>query len=488
MRRLLVIATACLLTACGTTVQAPPVSAPGGELTTPASGTQPSSTSTTTSAPQGGMPSTTGVSPGTDPTTVQQPDGTPIAGGPSGRPPATGPLQIGVLDASSPAGAISALGGSSNLGVDPSAVTKAFLRYYNAHGGMAGRRLVPVEVTINPTSTSYETDLAAACATFTQDNHVAVVMSQTGNLFSSSHEQCLTKAGVVNVEASSSGPDEVGMRSFPSLLTVSTPTVDRRLRALLDGLLGAKLTKRGDLVGVVVEGCPENDRAYQRTLAPLAKAAGVTLERRDVDCVHGFGDAGSVTAQTQATVLPLRSAGVDRVLFVSSFETALLQAFEGQAHSQGWSVPYGLTSASFIAANASMYQPDQLARMDGVGWIPIGDTTGLTTTGPGKTCLQRASSQGVTATSQADQLFVLQICDLFAVLDQTLTASHGYPDRASLFNALPLVSKGFQSAWLLGGRLQLAPDRRDAPTASAVFRYGTDCSCFRYRTAARSMR
>jgi hypothetical protein len=394
----------------------------------------------------------------------------------------TGPLPLGVLDASSPAAAAAATGANNPAGVDPVEITHAFIRYYNTHGGMAGRKIQPIEYTINPTSSSYQSDLSAACAKFTQDNHVDVVVSQVGNFFSANYENCLAKAGVTNLEVGNGAPDNQDVSSYPQLFTTASPTVDRRITAALRGLTQAGLLTRQSKLGVIVEDCPENTRAYSHTLTPLAHSLGVSVQRADVDCVGGFSDAGSFFAQVSSAVLPFRSAGVDRVMFITSFEIAALQAFENQAQAQAWKPTYALSSLAATAANAGQYPADAQSRMAGVGWIPVVDVSAVRHSAATKRCDAVARAQGINAKSQADYAFVYQICDLFAVLDASLVAARGH-DEASILPAGVATAMGsFESAYVLGERLRLDRRVHDAPPSFSVFRYQQTCSCFRYST------
>ena len=407
--------------------------------------------------------------------------------GPGGRAPPvlqakTGPLPLGVLDASSPAAAASATGANNPAGVDPVAVTRAFIRYYNDHGGMAGRRIQPIEYTINPTSPSYENDLSAACAKFTQDNHVNVVVSQTGNIFSSNYESCLAKAGVTNLEVGNGAPDAQDVRSFPQLFTTASPTVDRRITAALRGLTQTGVLTRQSKLGVIVEDCPENTRAYSRTLTPVARGLGLNVQRRDINCVTGFSDAGAFFAQVGSAVLPFHSAGVDRVMFVTSFEVAALQAFENQAQAQAWQPTYALSSLALTAANAGQYTAEAQSRMAGVGWIPVVDVSGVKRSTAAKRCDAVARAEGITVTSQADYAFLDQICDLFAVLDASLSAARGHDEPSVFPSGVATGMTSFESAYVLGGRLRLDREVHDAPALFAAFGYQQKCSCFRYST------
>ena len=489
------------LTGCGSTVQPGTQTASGGQVGGPAAGTSTGGLGAPTSGGQGapgtgsvigttGGAGTTGGGPtgagATGSSATGGATGTTSAGAatavPSSTQAKTGPLKLGVLDASSPAAAASATGAGNPAGVDPVAITRGFIRYYNDHGGMAGRKLEPIEYTINPTSSSYESDLSAACAKFTQDNHVTVVVSQTGNIFSGNYESCLAKKGVTNLEVGNGAPDSQDVRSFPQLFTTASPTVDRRIEAQLRGLTKKGTLGRQSKLGVIVEDCPQGKRAHGRTLVPLARSLGLTVVSRDVDCVTGFSDAGAFFSQVGSAVLPFNSAGVTHVMFVTSFEVAALQAFENQAQTQTYKPTYVLSSLALTAANAGQYSADSLERMTGVGWIPVVDTTGVPRTAATKRCDAVAKEVGISPQTQADEAFIYQICDLFAVLNASLIAARGHDEASLLPAGVATAMKSFESAYVLGGRLRLSRDQHDAPPVFSVFAYQQQCACFRYST------
>jgi ABC-type branched-subunit amino acid transport system substrate-binding protein len=392
----------------------------------------------------------------------------------------TGPLTIGLLDVSSTGGATTAIGVETDNSTDTQALSRAFVRYYNKHGGVAGRRLEVVEHTINPTAPDYETELAAACARFTQDAKVRVVLSHPGAVFSQSYESCLSKAGVINLEMQIGAPDEVALKQFPRLFALAVPTVDRAMTAVLRGLQQGGVLMRQSKIGVLVEDCPQDGRAYTRTVLPLARKLGLTIaSSRSVSCLGGFSEVGAFQAQVQAAVLPFRSAGVDRVLFVSSWESLMLLAFDNQATSQGYSPHYALSSTAGPAVFASTYPSASLPRMHGVGWLPWTDITNPPENAASRTCLQMAASEGIRAASQTDKGLITLVCEMFRVFAGALSAAAGSDAPARFLPALETSTRTQQSALQLGGRSRVG-SQRDAPLQFARFDYVPSCSCFRY--------
>jgi hypothetical protein len=132
------------------------------------------------------------------------------------------------------------------------------------------------------------------------------------------------------------------------------------------------------------------------------------------------------------------------------------------------------------ATQAGQYGADAQRRMAGVGWIPVLDTTGVPQTDGAKRCLAIATGEGQQIGGQADYIYLLQICDLFRVVDAALVAARGHDDAARFSSGLAAAMPSFSSVAVLGGRLRLGGDAHDAPTVFAPFGYDASCTCFRY--------
>ena len=93
-----------------------------------------------------------------------------------------------------------------------------------------------------------------------------------------------------------------------------------------------------------------------------------------------------------------------------------------------------------------------------------------------------AKAMGQSIAAQGDYVFLLQICDLFGILDAALVSARGSDEPAAFSAGLAAATRSFQSTDLLGGRLRLGGDAHDAPLVFAPFGYVSSCSCFRYLT------
>jgi hypothetical protein len=290
----------------------------------------------------------------------------------------------------------------------------------------------------------------------------------------------MASAGVPELLAVTGGIDSGTLNSYPTLFSPTAPTVGRRFAALIRGLTGNGYLSKKTKVGVVVEDCPFNNDAYNSVVAPMLKAKGITVYRRDFGCVHGFGDAAVALAQIQNQVLPLRSAGATRVMFVSGFETVAAEYFEKQAHSQGYTPGYALTSTADIGDNAPGFSPNALSRVEGVGWEPDYDVTGLVPGSPATTRCRSLWRGFGPAAARVNRDPNETICDEFFVLEAALNQTRASSNPQALESALLGLGSSYVSPLVLAGATRYGSNDKDAPTMFATFGYKASCGCIAY--------
>ena len=487
------------LAACGTTVQSAGQSSsaqglavpgtspsnPGGETGGPGavSGVQPGGLSGPSSGPAAG---TTGGAIGTGTQGTVGAHGGGGAAGTAGTAGATGahsPIEIGIFDQDNPSTAIASVGGQGSVSVSAADIVQALVAYYNAHGGIAGRKIKLVEYTLKTTDTDWRVDAQAACADFTQDHHVQVAMSSVGGgVFLDNYEACLAHAGVPDLQYGSVGGQQ-SFAHFPAMFgSVFAPVDDAYGNLLRDLRASGYLTPRNK-IGVVIENCNYDAFAYSHTVAPLAKQLGLDIVRtQSVDCLYGYGDAGNFGAQVGAAVLPFRTAGVDRVIFVSTWEALALLFFDKQAQSQGYAVNYALTSYAQIAVNAKSgnFSSSSLARMQGVGWWPEVDITAPPTTAPASRCRTMAAAEGLDAHNPSNAALIDWVCNPFLMLEAGLRSNPGSDTPQAIVASLEGLGRSLASSTTIRAETSLSPTRHDEIAAYQRFLYSASCSCFRY--------
>ena len=475
---------AIALAACGSTVQTGSlagggdvVAGPGDGLAVPTTG---AGATPATAGPglgpvgTGGAPTGPGLPTPTAPGTSAGPGPGVTAGGVDRR-----PVSVGIIYTY-----------NDDAGVDngntftPRTAFEGIVNAWNARGGMAGRRIVPIHVELNSTSTTISSDLQAACETFTQDNHVAFVLSATGIYFES-FAQCLSQASTPMIMGDYPLGDDDALMGAPNVVAGSTVTVDTRLRVLLERLVAAGRMKPGtDLLGIVIEGCAYNERAYARTVVPVARRLGLRLaEPYTSRCFEGVGDLGGLASDMQGAVLRFGTSGVTQVVFVSGTEANLLLLFATAAETQGFHPRYGITSAAAPAIQEENTPGGQLANAAGLGWLPALDST--RTSGQASAVQRRClndlrTGSGVTPQSPADRVYAYSACDTVSLGDAVLRVTRGATGMAQVIGAVHALGRSFAGAATYAGATDFSDGRRTGPAQARLFAWSTGCGCFDY--------
>lgn len=407
---------------------------------------------------------------------AQAPGTAPEAGATADR----SPLRLGLLYVNNDAAAGAGVDNGNSFG--PRRSLEAQVAAANARGGLAGRRVQPTYVELQSSSSSYASDLQAACESFVEDAKVSVVLSFSG-INDDQFSSCLSKAGVAHVNGSYALGDTTSLAASRTTVSLAGLSVDRRSKATLEQLTRSGYLTRSSRIGVVVEGCPYNQRAFERTLLPTAARLGLdVVETATTRCFGGINDLGGLASDSQNAVLRFSSQKVDRVLVVSSVEANVLLVFTNAAESQGYRPGYGLTSLALANVLKDNIPHAQLVNAKGVGWIPSVDDSGpsLTPTAQTRTCAESSRAYGVSPASPADHFTVFSHCDAFGLTDRVLHLSRGATAPRAWSAALDGVGTSFRGAAVLEGRTDFSDGRRDGPALGRIFAWDRGCSCFRY--------
>jgi hypothetical protein len=251
----------------------------------------------------------------------------------------------------------------------------------------------------------------------------------------------------------------------PTLTTITGLTVDDRVRLLLQRALDPK----DGSVGVVVEGCPNEQRAVTKTLDPVAKQRGFTVAATATVPCGKSGDAGRAVAT-------LQSKQARQVVFVSgNGEAALVRAFSRTARAKRYAPTYGVSSAAVPATLT-----DGREKTVGVGWLPTLDTTSATASVQINDCLRALRRAGATAPStQAQRFAAYGACDLLALADWVLRLTRGSTDPAAVRGALKATGRLFKAASVLGSATDFRT-RQTGPASVSTFAWEKGCRCMAY--------
>ena len=403
------------------------------------------------------------------------------------------PMQIGVLITDT-----DSFKKATGVGESYSSLTRAALHAYikdiNAAGGVAGRKLTVVDFTFQYAAASYDNEFSAACQTFTKDNHVGAVIYD-GIVYNQNFNTCLTKAGVPVFymgQAGTSVGDSTDFANHPGMFTAGSMTVDRRLLSILNKAIAGGFLRSGNRLGVFVETCPYNLRAFDRIITPITRRNKIAVSRVDVDCGSGASDQGTGSAAAQSAVLRFQSAGVDSVMFDSNFENGLVYFFAAQADAQQYKPQYLLFHNQGCPACVAGWSNmrEQLEKMRGFGGLPIWDVTFPPAPPPAqaaarRTCLASAKRQGVNVAGPDKQAILFDSCDAVGLLRRALTLSGGLGGTRSITSAIERVGADFVSTMTLNGATRFGPGRHDGMELTAVSVWKDKCACIAYSSPAR---
>jgi len=391
-----------------------------------------------------------------------------------------GPIRLGFISFSSAAQKIGADNGQTFTVQN---VEKALVAQLNAQGGLAGRRIVAHYENIDGASSDYSTQLQAACSAFSQDHDVAAVLGLIG-FYSESFEKCLTDAKTPHVSGDWNAGDTTNYARFPLLFTPTAVSLDRRMETMLTRLSAAGDISAQHRLGVVLESCPQSERAFSRTFVPTARRLGLDLaETHRFDCLNGLDDAGGGSAQATNAVLRFSARGVDRVTFVSNDPSAAL-FFILAAQQQGYHPHYLMSSVDVPQVLAPNLDSEALQNIHGVGWLPATDVLRPgKATSAGQRCLALVARGGIHASSPLDYLSAYAVCDSVFLLERMLQLTQGHADAAALSAAARSSGLGFGGASVHGGVTAFG-QRRDGPARGALFGFDRACSCLAYRGSA----
>jgi ABC-type branched-subunit amino acid transport system substrate-binding protein len=404
------------------------------------------------------------------------------------------PIKVGVITDQT--------GPLSFMGIANANVARMVIDDINAHGGAAGRKLVPVWATYDAQSqeTGANQD-QAVCATMTQDHHVAAAIGigMTDNLLS-----CVLKSGAIDVASSNIDPDNAYFRQFPYYFQVGTLSQDRMMAQLVrslqrqnyfngwDATTGqASATAPKAKVGVIGYDLPEWARPTQRVLLPALKAAGYAVAPADVRLVYtpnSTAEDGRTLTEMQNAALQFRQDGVTHVILLDT-GGQFLTFFGKDAKSQHYYPRYGLESGSGMQGiyDAGLTDADQLNGAMGFSWEPSIDLSASAAdkyqTASTKHCLKVMKDRtGQTFDSTNAASIALTYCDSIYLFAKAADAAGSVINHDTLRSAIEHLGYGFAPS--LVPESFFSPSRHDGVEDGWDEMWDSSCTCTKYTTSA----
>ncbi|HZQ83406.1 MAG TPA: hypothetical protein VFA83_01135 [Acidimicrobiales bacterium] len=402
-------------------------------------------------------------------------------------------IDVGIIYATNGGAANAAIGAAGISQGDEKANYDVLFADINAHGGIAGRKVVGVYHAIDATSTAATSDLyQAACDDLTQDHKVFVAFAGNDETLL----QCLNNRGVLAVSSNLTVADTAVFRRFPYYFEINSLNLDRVAAAEIPALkaqgwfsgwnsaTGQPGPARAK-VGVITFDFPSFAHAVDQVLVPALANAGYAPGPGDVVRVPYAvkqSDLGPTAAAISSAVLKFRSDGVSHVIILEASGTLSL-LFGNNADSQRYYPRYGANSQNGQEALllSGAFPKSQLNGTLGIGWQPSLDVapseSGPYTNAAQHKCMALYSAHGITFSDQNAQGVGYLNCATTWFFRDVMKRVTGLT-RDGFLAAANGIGSNFESLTVIPTRVDAT--HHDGIAAVRYWAYKPECSCMRY--------
>lgn len=384
--------------------------------------------------------------------------------------PAGGPIEIGFYSVAFGEGNPAT---GFTLG-DPAKQSDAIAAWINANGGLGGRPLELVQAgQDNTSSTPIAVQDQAACAKFTEDNHVTAVV--TIAISTLGYFECLARRGVIHLYEAFTTPPTAFFGQYPDLISTSFISQDRAAVSLFEGLTRQTYFQDADMkLGLVVRGTSWF-KAGASAFTKRASSAGVQPEVTVEIC----DEAACSNEEAQNAVLKMRTEGVTHAVLLG--DVGFVLSWFQAATAQGFSPRYGLYTINTPSLIALSQSPAALVGAVGIGWAPALDVEEAQEPTPNsrdRLCRQIMSDSGQAPKSRLELSQAQYGCAGLFRLKDIFDRNSGATAPEAFRVELESLGCGHESAATF--RTCFAPDRHDGADLYIDLAYEAGCRCFRY--------
>lgn len=396
------------------------------------------------------------------------------------------------------AGGVNAAAGVGISSGDDKANTKAIIADINRHGGVAGRKLVPVYAKTDSLSTqTLDQQYAAVCQTLTQDS--PKVFAYAGVTLDS-FRACMTKANVPMLSDSLPDSGQATFATYPGFIELGFANVDRLAAYEATSLneqnyfspwnstTGQPVPTGSAKVGILTYDDRVYSSAVDHYLVPALKKLGYTPQVVKVAKANTQSDYGAQAASVKSAELSFATNGVTHVIpFEENGSMSLF--FLTNARTQGYYPRYGINTGSafeaLLESGNTAPSKKQMAGAVGFGWFPSVDLPAKYNPANGpysndnrRHCLKVMADNGIKFTSGNAESIALASCAELYLLKTALDKIPTQITTSSLISTIESLGASYQPAGSLGQEFR--PGRHDPSNKAYHWRYFDDCGCFRY--------
>jgi hypothetical protein len=410
-------------------------------------------------------------------------------------------ITIGVSYVENAGAANAAIGGKGITTGNEKQDAQIVIDDVNRHGGVLGRKVVPLFYVRDAQSTApVATQAQAECVFYTQDHKVFAVLQGNGPI-DWAMKPCLNGAGVPAITSHISSLDDDTPNGGANV-DVAGMGVTRMGQAMVaaiqsnqwlspwnaaTGAPGATSAK----VGVVGYDLPAVRHAIDRVVVPGLKALGHAPDPADVILIPvpaSQSDTAASASALQSANLKLRSDGVDHVVLFDQ-GGAMTLLFSNEAYSQRYFPRYAGSSSNGFQAllSGGSIQAQTLVGVVGAGWEPVIDLPfsdkGPFVSADRTRCLQLLNAGGQKFSDANAEAVALSYCDKLYFLQRAVDVA-GTPTLAAYVAAVDGLGSFPTSR---GIEARFAAGRHDGASAFYGFGFDSGCKCIAYQGARQTV-
>ncbi len=357
---------------------------------------------------------------------------------------------------------------------DTRAQANAVVDYVNKHGGIAGRKVVPVYYNFDlarPGLTDGQSE-QEACSAWTEDNKVFSVINTA--LARQALLVCLAGRGVPGIH-NGMPVDEQTLKKYRNFWYAgyggAALTLDRIAEKQVKVFTRQNFFGSNAVVGIEYFDDPAYKRVIDQVFKPELARAGVKK------VVLQAAPRGGIEATSYVT--SFRGAGVTHVLFLGE-ESLYALFFMRAADTQAYLPRYGLHTGMAMGQLLQQTSPKrQLANANAFGWTPVVDVDNAHDPGPVSTrntlCYDIQRKAGQDMSNRGAATTAIGYCDGLFLLQDAL-AKVARIDVPGLAAGIAGLGTTYVSPGVFGTNF-LRPDGVDA---YRDIQFKQDCGCFQY--------
>ena len=382
-------------------------------------------------------------------------------------------IKLGV-NVSAPLGpAFAAVGFAGDpAATDERRIAEILVKYINSHGGLHGRKIIPVYNQYDAVGGGTWDSLAAeACQRFVADEKVFAVISghvgQTDSLL-----DCLAKGDTPLIQQNQWPYDGKYFNDFKNYLyQPSRMRPERFVPAWIKGLKDGGYFDAGAKVGIARFDSPVFARISTLIKNELKKIGQKVLVEAVLHTPQSVSDFGRMASEFQSAVLKFRQADVDHVLFD---EYAGEMPFFGLtvAENQRYRPRWAFNSTNLTNTIQAQHDDRQLTGAVSVTWLPGQDIADRHDPRMGKGVLAKCYDIIKKGGMVPSRLYTGIFCDSFLFLEKILSTTNNITP-VGMGEAAAKVGTTYESPYTW--TTKFGPGRTDGASSVRIVKYTLNC-------------